>query len=848
LYLTARDAFAFSNPLWMANCNVGLGTSLRANEVARLRIMGPSLPEWIRRPGYSMNTQSRKTLTDRLRHYGRKRQTMKTETRMKESRVSLTVLTIIVFAIGTLSVLAQETAATRTAQYTPGQEAPFPRSYQLPSGKALLYAPQLASWDDQKHAVMWAGVSYQATGAKQPVMGVIKAEADTQVALEQRLVNLTPVKLTQINFASLSREDSQKLSTELQQSISSGDRTMSLDRVLAALDKSSIIARSTDSNGLNSYPPRIFFSSSPAILINIDGEPIFSPIKDTDLKFVVNTNWDLFEHVPTKTYYLRNNATWLRASDIKGAWSPTSTLPTSFSKLPDDENWKDVKAALPGKVLGRTVMPAVYVSYEPAEMIATEGPPAYVPVKGTSLTWVSNTESDVFRYGQTGPFYYLVAGRWFSAPDLKGPWTFVTPNLPTDFQKIPVEHPRSRVLASVPGTDQAVEAVLLASVPQTARVNRKELKSPEVIYQGPSDFKPIENTMLLRAVNTDKDVIKYKDSYYLCYQGLWFQGATDVGPWFVAESVPDEIYKIPPNSPSYHVTFVKEVQDEDDNDDWETYAAGAGYVGMMVGWGCAVWGSGWYYPAYYWYGGYYPWYSWYPRTYGFSAWYNPYTGTYGRGAAVYGPYGGAGAFAAYNPRTGTYARGASVYGPYGGSRSYAQAWNPRTGTYAQTRQGNNVYGNWGSSYVQRGDDWARTAHVTNRVTGNRTSGIKTSEGGGMITRKTDNGRTTFGRTGSGDIYAGHDGNVYRKQDGQWQKWENGSWNSAAKPEHRSKIDPSTFKQLDRDSINRSEANRRTRDVGNYDLNRGGRNSAGSYRGSGSFGGSRGGFRGGGRRR
>ena len=55
----------------------------------------------------------------------------------------------------------------------------------------------------------------------------------------------------------------------------------------------------------------------------------------------------------------------------------------------------------------------------------------------------------------------------------------------------------------------------------------------------------------------------------------------------------------------------------------------------------------------------------YPPTYGFAAWYNPYTGTYGRGAAVYGPYGGAGGFAAYNPRTGTYARGGAVYGPYG---------------------------------------------------------------------------------------------------------------------------------------------------------------------------------------
>ena len=105
---------------------------------------------------------------------------------------------------------------------------------------------------------------------------------------------------------------------------------------------------------------------------------------------------------------------------------------------------------------------------------------------------MNNTESDVFRLGKTGPVYFLVTGRWFSAPDFTGPWTFATPKLPEDFKKIPLEHERSRVLASVPGTKQAVEAVLLAQVPQTARVDKKQLKAPEVAYQGAAEFKPID--------------------------------------------------------------------------------------------------------------------------------------------------------------------------------------------------------------------------------------------------------------------------------------------------------------------------------------------------------------------
>ena len=80
--------------------------------------------------------------------------------------------------------------------------------------------------------------------------------------------------------------------------------------------------------------------------------------------------------------------------------------------------------------------------------------------------------------------------------------------------------------------------------------------------------------------------------------------------------------------------------------------------------------------------------------------------------------------ARYNPRTGTYARGAAAYGPYG-ARGVAQAYNPRTGTYAATRQGSNVYGSWGSTAVQRGDDWAKTNRYTNNRTGTTTRTVRT---------------------------------------------------------------------------------------------------------------------------
>jgi hypothetical protein len=588
-------------------------------------------------------------------------------------------------------------------------------------------------------------------------------------------------------------------------------------------------------------------------MVGFEGNPIWSPIRDNDLKFAVNTNWDVFEHEATKTYFLRNEGAWLKTANLlKGPWMPAGKLPDSFAKLPAEDNWKEVKAALPGAPASQKAMPTVYVSTVPSEMILVSGAPIYQPVTGTRLVWVSNSESDVFRLGATGPVYYLVSGRWFTAPGFTGPWTFATESLPGDFQKISLEHPRSRVLASVPGTSQAAEAVLLAQVPQTARVNRKTVQPPEVDFQGSPEFQPIEKTSVARAVNTDKDIIKVGDLYYMCFQGVWFMARSANGPWSATETVPKEIYEIPASSPSHHVTYVTVV--EDDDDEWITYAAVAGYTGTMVAWGCVVAGSGWYYPPYIGYGGFYPvYYPFYP-TYGYGASYNPWTGAYSRGAAVYGPYGGAGVSARYNPRTGTYSRGAAAWGPYG-ARGVGSAYNPRTGAYGATRQGSNVYGSWGTTAVQRGDQWAQTSRVTNNRTGNTTRVTQGSGGGTAITRNTPGpGGGGAVRTGSGDVYAGRDGNVYRKSGDSWQKYDNGSWGSADRPTPTgdraagaanragATSSSSTVGQLERDRSARTEGTTRTRD---YSSSRSspsaGARSSGSYRPSG-------GARGGGRRR
>src|SRR5262245_61502089 len=83
----------------------------------------------------------------------------------------------------------------------------WPRSYKTADGATIVvYQPQIDSWDNREFMVAWAAVSYLPQGATQPALGTIKIEADTRVALDQRLVDFSNFRITEFKFPSLDRD------------------------------------------------------------------------------------------------------------------------------------------------------------------------------------------------------------------------------------------------------------------------------------------------------------------------------------------------------------------------------------------------------------------------------------------------------------------------------------------------------------------------------------------------------------------------------------------------------------------------------------------------------------------
>jgi hypothetical protein len=659
------------------------------------------------------------------------------------------------------------TAAVMAAQAPPTtdeiQDRGWPRAFDTADYNIILYQPQVDQWPDFGRITFRAAISIAKQGEQTRTYGTVRVSAETQISTTDRLVQISDRKVEQVTFPDVPAADAERLKAAIM-AISPPDKaiTISLDRIIAQLDVSQVKVRKVD---VNLAPPKIFASEKPAVMIIFMGKPRFKPVIGSDLMFAINTNWDVFMDPGASKYYILNGKSWLVTDNLeKGTWAATTTLPDALTKLPADNNWSDVLAAIP-PVSAKDV-PVVFVSYEPAELIVTRGAPEFEPLPGTKLMLVANTDSDLFFNTAEKQYYMLAAGRWFKTGALAGPWTAASTTLPDDFKNIPEDSDAAGVLAEVPGTAAANEAVIMASIPQKATVNRTEV-TVNVTYDGQPQFKPIETTTVQYAYNSPYNVFLVEGKYYCCYNAVWFVSSRPTGTWAVCDSVPAAIYTIPPTSPKYNVTYVTVYESTP-----TTVVTGytAGYSGQTVAaTGAVMFGLGMLVGAaieddddhcYYHYNSCYV-------SYGCGAHYHGPSGAYVAGGAVYGPYGGAGRYAAYNPSTGVYSRGAAAYGP-NGAAGYRTAYNPSTGNAGYKAGGGNAYSSWGRAGVTNGEDWARAGYKSGP---NGTVGaIQGSGGAGAIhyEGKYNNG-ATVARNQEGDIYAGKDGNVYKKTDDGWEQ-------------------------------------------------------------------------------
>lgn len=474
----------------------------------------------------------------------------------------------------------------------------------------LLGAPSIGDWANFR--AISGSIPVSGGGAQ----GSVNFNADTVVDFNERTVTLERLALGGFRGLASAREQS------VRDHLAGKMVTLGLDDVINALPSGfEIPQQAVAGPQLNFSPPRIVVSNRPMRLLLIDGPPAPVTIPATEIEFVVNTDWDVFHDKRSGAWYILDDGHWITNNFLSsGDWSRTAELPRDFLTLQVSSEWPQVAAAMPPVKSAEKPVPFT-ISYEPTELVVIDGEARLEAIGGAGLQYVANTESDLFIYGDR--FYYLASGRWFYTKSLDRQW-FAVKNLPGVFSEIPENHPRSRVLAAVPGTRAARHAMIEAAIPRTATVAIGTASEMEIPYVGEPSFVAIQGTSLRRAENTPFQVIQHNNFFYLCHEGAWYSSSQPQGPWDAAREVPEAIYTIPATDPAYNVTFVK-LDSFDDSSGRAAYVSTSGYYSAYYTGNSIVYGTGWYYPGYYHGSAYWR----YPYTYGRYGWYGGYYGAWG---------------------------------------------------------------------------------------------------------------------------------------------------------------------------------------------------------------------------
>jgi hypothetical protein len=191
----------------------------------------------------------------------------------------------------------------------------------------------------------------------------------------------------------------------------------------------------------------IIVSAPPAELIQTKGEPAFRKIPGTRLRYVANSNNDIFLDTVKRQYYILLSGRWYSAAALDGLWQyvAADALPPDFRRIPEGSPKDNVLAGIAGtdaakEAIVDALLPqtAVISRAGAKTSVSYDGPPEFADIPGTKLQYALNAGTVVLR--QRDQFYCLDKGVWFRAPGPSGPWT-VCEETPEEVDLIPPSCP-----------------------------------------------------------------------------------------------------------------------------------------------------------------------------------------------------------------------------------------------------------------------------------------------------------------------------------------------------------------------------------------------------------------------
>lgn len=475
-----------------------------------------------------------------------------------------------------LAVLAAGTARAALS------DARWPQKQETARGTLVLYRPVIESWDDRRVLIVRQATSFKATGEDHRHYGAARIAVDTEVDPARATVTLGRRQLLGLEVPSLDDAALARAAAWRQENLSQDAIEVPVTQLLSWVDRDQARVEETP---IRSPRPRVFLRTTPTQLVVLDGPPLFVPTERDGVEVLANSDTLIVR--AARRVYLHTGRGWLEAPTLAGPWVSWQGWPTALLDLPERGAFGQLRRLF--EQGAHRPVPEVLVSHLDVELVQLDGPPEVRAIPGTSLGWVTNTDADLFTHSSRPGYFLLVSGRWFHLEGSDSLGAYVSHALPPGFRDIPPDHPRAHVLASVPGTSQARDAVLATGVPRFRTVTEDEARfAPSFVGDRPI-WRRIQGSTLEEATNSSQDVLRLGDRWLGCERGVWFESRAPGRRWRLLRALPAEVATIPPASAKHRLAYIDVVELEDGR---VRVAVRSGYFGTYASGGVVVHGTG----------------------------------------------------------------------------------------------------------------------------------------------------------------------------------------------------------------------------------------------------------------
>ena len=187
---------------------------------------------------------------------------------------SVTTLSLLLVPFSTPLLQASPPAPTATPYVSP-----WPRAFDRNGAHVIVYQPQVKSWRGYRSLIADTAVSIQ-QGDTKPILGVISWHADTITDVSSRNVFVRNIEVVSSRFPFLDATEEAVMQRRVREVYPTMTFTISLDRMIASVKNANAHVQTITGNP---RPPLIFVSTTPAILLFVEGKPVLASVPGTTL-------------------------------------------------------------------------------------------------------------------------------------------------------------------------------------------------------------------------------------------------------------------------------------------------------------------------------------------------------------------------------------------------------------------------------------------------------------------------------------------------------------------------------------------------------------------------------------